>query len=165
MGTARSAPSAPSKYVQTTSEMKVISALRPTEFPTIGHTVQTPRVPIWCVGALGSSKSMARATRWDGLIPQVIDNGKMLRNFVQILRSGVTGRKSLGSAPKRLVRQWLERATERQLVQATIGNDPSLADVVKMVHPRPADAARRTGDDGAFSTQWLVHDRRVSSQG
>ncbi|MFT6182475.1 MAG: 60 kDa SS-A/Ro ribonucleoprotein, partial [Akkermansiaceae bacterium] len=37
------------------------------------------------------------------IFPRVIDNGKMLRNFVQILRSGVTGRKSLGSAPKRLV--------------------------------------------------------------
>ena len=76
------------------------------------------------------------------IFPQVIDNGKMLRNFVQILRSGVTGRKSLGSAPKRLVRQWFERATERQLIDATVGNSPSLADVVKMVHPRPADAGR-----------------------
>jgi len=84
------------------------------------------------------------------IFPQVIDNGKMLRNFVQILRSGVTGRKSLGSAPKRLVRQWLERADEQQLIQASIGNDPSLADVVKMVHPRPADAMRE-----AFYA-WLV---------
>ena len=33
------------------------------------------------------------------IFPQVIDNGRMLRNFVQIIRSGVTGRKSLGSAP------------------------------------------------------------------
>jgi len=49
--------------------------IRPTEFPTIGHTIQQPRVPIWCVGALGHPKSMARALRWDGLIPQVIDNG------------------------------------------------------------------------------------------
>lgn len=88
--------------------------------------------------------------RLSEIFPRVIDNGKMLRNFVQILRSGVTGRKSLGSAPKRLVRQWLERATERQLVQAAIGNDPSLADVVKMVHPRPADAGRQ-----AFYA-WLV---------
>ncbi len=45
----------------------------PTEFPTIGHTVQQPRVPIWCVGALGRPKSMARATRWDGVIPQALD--------------------------------------------------------------------------------------------
>lgn len=84
------------------------------------------------------------------IFPQVIDNGKMLRNFVQIIRSGVTGRKSLGTAPKRLVRQWLERASERQLLQAAIGNDPSLADVVKMVHPRPADATRQ-----AFYA-WLI---------
>jgi 60 kDa SS-A/Ro ribonucleoprotein len=84
------------------------------------------------------------------IFPQVIDNGKMLRNFVQILRSGVTGRKSLGSAPKRLVREWLERATERQLLQAAVGNAPSLADVVKMVHPRPSESSRQ-----AFYA-WLV---------
>jgi alkanesulfonate monooxygenase SsuD/methylene tetrahydromethanopterin reductase-like flavin-dependent oxidoreductase (luciferase family) len=50
-------------------------SIAPTEFPTIGHTVQQPRVPIWCVGALGSQRSMARALRWDGLIPQVLDDG------------------------------------------------------------------------------------------
>ncbi len=44
--------------------------LEPTEFPTIGNTVQQPRVPIWCVGMLGRPKSMARALRWDGLLPQ-----------------------------------------------------------------------------------------------
>lgn len=49
--------------------------VHPTEFPTIGNVVQTPRVPIWCVGALGREKSMARALRWDGVIPQVIDDG------------------------------------------------------------------------------------------
>ena len=48
-------------------------SIRPTEFPTIGHTVQAPRVPIWCVGALGHERSMRRALGWDGLIPQVID--------------------------------------------------------------------------------------------
>ncbi|MGD7651649.1 MAG: vWA domain-containing protein [Verrucomicrobiales bacterium] len=76
------------------------------------------------------------------VFPQVIDNGRMLRTFVQILRSGVTGRKSLGSAPKRLIRQWLENATDRDLVNAAIGNAPSLADIVKMVHPRPQSDAR-----------------------
>jgi alkanesulfonate monooxygenase SsuD/methylene tetrahydromethanopterin reductase-like flavin-dependent oxidoreductase (luciferase family) len=47
--------------------------IEPTEFPTIGNTVQQPRVPIWCVGAIGHPKSIARATRWDGVIPQVLD--------------------------------------------------------------------------------------------
>jgi len=73
---------------------------------------------------------------------RVIDNGRMLRTFVQILRSGVTGRKSLGSAPKALVQRWLNSASERQLMDAAIGADPSLADVVRMVHPKPLDASR-----------------------
>lgn len=47
----------------------------PTDFPAIGNTVQQPRVPIWCVGALGYERSMQRALGWDGLIPQVIDDG------------------------------------------------------------------------------------------
>ena len=89
--------------------------------------------------ALLASRDLDRLAE---IFPQVIDNGRMLRNFVQILRSGVTGRKSLGSAPRRLVRQWLENASDRQLLQAAIGNDPSLADIVKMVHPRPRSKAR-----------------------
>jgi 60 kDa SS-A/Ro ribonucleoprotein len=73
---------------------------------------------------------------------RVIDNGKMLRNFVQIVRSGAVGRKSLGSRPKKLVQGWLLTASEKQLLNASVGNAPSLADVVKMVHPKPADAWR-----------------------
>ena len=73
---------------------------------------------------------------------RVIDNGKMLRNFVQIVRSGAMGRKSLGSAPKKLVQNWLLNASEKQLLNASVGNTPSLADVVKMVHPKPAEAWR-----------------------
>ncbi|MFN0299023.1 MAG: vWA domain-containing protein [Burkholderiales bacterium] len=73
---------------------------------------------------------------------RVIDNGKMLRNFVQIVRSGAVGRKSLGTRPKKLVQLWLLGASEKQLLNAAIGNTPSLADVVKMVHPKPAEAWR-----------------------
>ena len=73
---------------------------------------------------------------------RVIDDGRMLRNFVQIIRSGVTGRKSLGSAPRRLVRRWLERHDDEGVFRASVGQSPSLADVIKMVHPRPANAQR-----------------------
>ena len=74
---------------------------------------------------------------------RTIDNGRMLRTFVQIMRSGQVGRTSLGTRPKRLVTQWLERASIRDLMTAATGNDPSLADIVRMVHPRPADETRR----------------------
>ena len=73
---------------------------------------------------------------------RVLDNGKMLRNYVQILRSGAVGRKSLGSRPKRLVQQWLNQASDAQLIGAMVGQQPSLADVIKMVHPRPETTAR-----------------------
>lgn len=81
---------------------------------------------------------------------RVIKNGKMLRNFVQIIRSGAVGRKSLGSRPKKLVQYWLNHATEAQLLSASVGNAPSLADVVKMVHPNPAEPWR-----AAFFA-WLI---------
>ncbi|EDE0354551.1 TROVE domain-containing protein [Salmonella enterica subsp. enterica serovar Enteritidis] len=71
---------------------------------------------------------------------RVINNGRMLRNFVQMLRSGVTGRRSLGTRPKKLVQRWLQNASEERLLQASVGNMPSLADIVKMVHPRPQAA-------------------------
>jgi len=74
---------------------------------------------------------------------KVVNNGRMLRSFVQIMRSGQVGRTSLGTRPKRLVQQWLEQASIRDLMQAATGTAPSLADIVKMVHPRPADAQRK----------------------
>jgi 60 kDa SS-A/Ro ribonucleoprotein len=78
----------------------------------------------------------------DAVFGRVVDSGKLLRNFVQIVRSGVVGRKSLGTRPKKLVQHWLLSATEAQLLHAAVGDQPSLADVVKMVHPKPADAWR-----------------------
>jgi hypothetical protein len=54
----------------------------------------------------------------------------------------VVGRKSLGTRPKRLVQGWIERASAMDLLRASVGSAPSLADVIRMVHPRPVDAAR-----------------------
>lgn len=86
--------------------------------------------------------SMLQTEHFSLAFPRVVDNGKMLRNLVQILRSGVTGRKSLGTRPKRLVQRWLENASDVEIMRAAVGNDPSLADVIKMVHPKPKSAAR-----------------------
>ena len=74
---------------------------------------------------------------------RVLDDARMVRNFVQIVRSGVTGRKSLGTLPKRLIVQWLESRSDDQLFRASIGNDPSLADIVKMTHPKPSTETRK----------------------
>ena len=82
------------------------------------------------------------AERLELIFDRVIDDAKMLRNFVQILRSGVTGRKSLGSLPKRLVRRWFESRGDAAIFRADVGQSPSVADIVKMVHPRPASKSR-----------------------
>lgn len=90
---------------------------------------------------------LAHLAAWDGELfdvtfDRVIDNARMLRTFVQILRSGVTGRRSLGSLPKRKIRAWLEQRDLERLFKDAVGNDPSLADVIKMVHPRPSSKER-----------------------
>ncbi|MBC8737006.1 TROVE domain-containing protein [Paraburkholderia sp. UCT31] len=76
------------------------------------------------------------------IFDRVIDNGKMLRNFVQIVRSGAAGRKSLGTRPKKLVAAWLNAANDSHLLAASVGNSPSLADVVRLSHAKGRDESR-----------------------
>ena len=91
---------------------------------------------------LAASLSVVGPKYLPKVFARVIDNGRMLRNFVQIMRSGAVGRKSLGSRPKLLVAEWLNSASDTQLLRASVGQSPSLADVIKMVHPKPKDARR-----------------------
>ena len=78
----------------------------------------------------------------DQVFDRVVDSPRMLRTFVQIVRSGAVGRKSLGSAPKRCVRRWIDRRSDRELFAATVGSAPSLADVIRLVHPTPTSPER-----------------------
>jgi 60 kDa SS-A/Ro ribonucleoprotein len=86
--------------------------------------------------------SMLQTEDFTKVFPRIVRNGRMLRTFVQIMRSGVTGRKSLGSRPKRMIEGWLEKASDIEILRASVGNDPSLADVIKMVHPKPTTTSR-----------------------
>lgn len=70
---------------------------------------------------------------------RVIDNGKMLRNFVKIVRSGRVGRKSFGSAPKRMAQAWFAKRSPETIFKGSIGSDPSMSDVIKMIRPAPKD--------------------------
>jgi len=73
---------------------------------------------------------------------RILDNPKQVRTFAQIVRSGKVGRKSFGTGPKKMIEKWFEARTDAQLIRAT-GDKPSIADVVKMVHPKPATPARK----------------------
>jgi 60 kDa SS-A/Ro ribonucleoprotein len=79
---------------------------------------------------------------FEKVFPRVIDNGKMLRNFVQIMRSGAVGRKSLGSLPKRMVREWFETRQAETIFKQSVGASPSFADILKMVHPKPSETEK-----------------------
>ncbi len=78
----------------------------------------------------------------EAVFAATIDNMKMVRNYVQILRSGATGRKSLGSAPKRLVQVWPATKDEETIFRSSTGASPSVADILKMVHPKPSSKTR-----------------------
>jgi len=74
---------------------------------------------------------------------RVVDNGRVLRTLFQMIRSGQFGRKSLSYALQRAFQRWLNKASVGQLLSASIGNDPSLRDVLRLARPTPADNAHR----------------------
>jgi 60 kDa SS-A/Ro ribonucleoprotein len=62
-----------------------------------------------------------------------MDNGKMLKNFGQIMRSGVVGRKALASGTiRRMIQAWFDGHTDEQIVWSSIGGEMSLVDLIKL---------------------------------
>jgi 60 kDa SS-A/Ro ribonucleoprotein len=74
---------------------------------------------------------------------RVADNGRVLRTVFQMTRSGQFGRKGLSSSLQRAFQRWLNDASVGKLLSASIGNDPSLRDILRMARPTPKDDARR----------------------
>jgi len=70
---------------------------------------------------------------------RVIDNGKMLRNFIQIGRSGAAGKKlnMSSGAIRHAIREWFQNHSSESIFRASIGNDPNMRDMLRMARPRP----------------------------
>ena len=70
---------------------------------------------------------------------RVIDNGKMLRNVLQMARSGVLGKvRNVGSGSYRhAIQEWFENRNGWVLFKASVGNEPSMRDILRMSHVRP----------------------------
>lgn len=79
---------------------------------------------------------------FNAIFKRVITNGRMLRTFVQIIRSGTFGNRSFGTNAKRQIQDWLNSASDKTIINASIGNDPSLKDIIKMVHPKAPNENR-----------------------
>jgi 60 kDa SS-A/Ro ribonucleoprotein len=76
---------------------------------------------------------------------EVIDNVKMLRNFVQMILSNLLGRRSFGSKPKKLIAQYINQLSDTQLLNGTVGNKPFLADVIKLTHVKADNEEKNEG--------------------
>lgn len=55
--------------------------------------VQRPRIPIWVVGAWPAERSMARATRHDGLLPNQVGGGAVTPELIGQMRDWVAARR------------------------------------------------------------------------
>lgn len=89
--------------------------------------------------AILSRRSPALLTK---VFDRVIDSGNMVRNFCQIVRSGAVGRKSLGFAPKELVKKWFANRSAASIFHQSIGNDPTIGQVINWSHPKPETAEK-----------------------
>lgn len=80
---------------------------------------------------------------------RVADNGRVLRTMFQMIRSGQftdkngKARVGLSSSVQRAFQRWLNDASTAKLLSASIGNDPSLRDILRMARPTPKDNQRR----------------------
>ena len=82
-------------------------------------------------------------TLFHKVFDRVVDNGRVLRTLLQMVRSGQFGRKSLSYSVQRAFQRWLNDASVGKLLAASIGSDPSLRDVFRLARPTPSTNARR----------------------
>lgn len=99
-------------------------------------------MPAALLAILAGRKTEDSDTQLTRVFAEVIDNGRMLRNFVQMIRSGKFGRTSFGSSPKGLIRDFFKNRTVEQLYRDSIGDKPSLGDVIALTHPKANNQAK-----------------------
>lgn len=69
--------------------------------------VQQPRIPIWVVGGWPSERSMSRAARWDGLLPNLLRGGRadnpLTPDDLQAMTEWIAARRDGQAAPFEIV--------------------------------------------------------------
>jgi alkanesulfonate monooxygenase SsuD/methylene tetrahydromethanopterin reductase-like flavin-dependent oxidoreductase (luciferase family) len=101
--------------------------------------IQRPRVPIWVVGAWPSDRSMARAARYDGLMPHILGERAWAPEVLAEMRDWIAERRSLDGF-------------DIVVEGATSGDDPAAA----------AEEVSRWADAGA--TWWIESDWNLNVQ-
>lgn len=92
-------------------------------------------MPAFICATLALQKSPEATGLLKKIFLRCIDNGKQLRNFLQICRSHKVNvsRRSI----KTMVRKWFEQKPASFIFNASIGNDPKMEDILKMCHVKP----------------------------
>lgn len=74
----------------------------------------------------------------------VIDNAKMLRNFVQIGRSYEAGKvlNMSSGAIRKAINNWFRNRSPEAIFRSSIGQNPSMKDVLKMARPKPENKCK-----------------------
>jgi hypothetical protein len=123
---------------------------RRSSWPRLSQAVFLTRLQAW-----GRRPRQTTSTPSSGrTFPRVIDSGKMLKNFVQIIRSGEAGRSSPWvRLPQRLIKAWFDakRRQEGLLLSpsATTRRSPTS---IKLARPRPMDIPERAALFGYLPT-------------
>lgn len=81
----------------------------------------------------------------------VVDNARLLRNFCRTVRSGLLGRRSFSRRARRAIKSWFLSRSGDQLFRDSVGKDPSLADVIKMIRPKPESEKKD------YLYRWLIN--------
>lgn len=73
---------------------------------------------------------------------RVIADGVTLRGFVWLLRSGVFGNRRITNTSKQLITRWFNSRTVTEIFSKSAGDNPSLADIIILTHPKPLTAEK-----------------------
>lgn len=100
-----------------------------------GHLNDSPAVLLgWLAVHHGHQFALAAS--------HVLDGGRMVRNLVQVFRSGVLGHTAIPRPARRALVKWLQDRPRDMLLRDAAGGAPSIADILRMLHPKPKDAAQ-----------------------
>jgi len=115
-------------------------------------------VPIDALATWMAVLASREGATFEALFELVLRDLREVQAFVRVMRSGVTGRRSLGTRPRRAVRRFLDQCPESLLIAYMDAADdmgkPTVADLIRMTHPRPTSLTRQA------LYGWLV-DRRA----
>ncbi|MEO6578347.1 MAG: LLM class flavin-dependent oxidoreductase [Candidatus Limnocylindria bacterium] len=64
----------------------------------VPRPIQRPRIPVWVVGAWPAERSMRRALRYDGLLPNIAGGGELTPHRVAEMRDWIAKRRQPGDA-------------------------------------------------------------------